>query len=115
MAFPGGLQLGGGVTADNAALYLGAGASHVIVTSWVFREGRLDRARLAELVRLQNTSSSTRPLCSMRPMRRSLACGNCQETPAATKQPCTTASQALHACLTLHRHHMPGATADVTD
>ncbi|KAK9842259.1 hypothetical protein WJX81_003287 [Elliptochloris bilobata] len=50
MAFPGGLQLGGGVTADNAALYLGAGASHVIVTSWVFREGRLDRKRLAELV-----------------------------------------------------------------
>ena len=55
MAFPGGLQLGGGVTADNAALYLGAGASHVIVTSWVFREGRLDRARLAELVRSQGT------------------------------------------------------------
>lgn len=51
MAFPGGLQLGGGVTAANAAEYLGAGASHVIVTSWVFREGRLDRERLAELVR----------------------------------------------------------------
>ncbi len=51
MAYPGGMQLGGGVTADNAAMYLGAGASHVIVTSWVFREGRLDRQRLAELVR----------------------------------------------------------------
>lgn len=61
MAFPGGLQLGGGVTADNAALYLGAGASHVIVTSWVFREGRLDRARLAELVRLHGASSSISP------------------------------------------------------
>jgi len=51
MAYPGGMQLGGGVTADNAAMYLGAGASHVIVTSWVVREGRLDRQRLAELVR----------------------------------------------------------------
>ncbi|MFO1477465.1 MAG: phosphoribosylformimino-5-aminoimidazole carboxamide ribotide isomerase [Verrucomicrobiota bacterium] len=50
-AFPGGLQLGGGVTADNAASWLEAGASHVIVTSWVFREGRLDEDRLAELVR----------------------------------------------------------------
>ncbi len=51
MAYPGGMQLGGGVNADNAAMYLGAGASHVVVTSWVFREGRLDRQRLAELVR----------------------------------------------------------------
>lgn len=50
-AFPGGLQLGGGVNADNAPAWLDAGASHVIVTSWVFREGRLDEARLAELVR----------------------------------------------------------------
>ena len=50
-AFPGGLQLGGGVNADNAAGWLDAGASHVIVTSWVFREGRLDAARLADLVK----------------------------------------------------------------
>jgi phosphoribosylformimino-5-aminoimidazole carboxamide ribotide isomerase len=50
-AFPGGLQLGGGVTPDNAARFLEAGASHVIVTSFVFREGRIDRARLAELER----------------------------------------------------------------
>ena len=66
MAFPGGLQLGGGVTADNAALYLGAGASHVIITSWVFREGRLDRARLAELVRRHAHPTSHRHSCSMR-------------------------------------------------
>ena len=51
-AFPGGLHLGGGVTAANAATWLDAGASHVIVTSWVFREGRVDWARLEELVKL---------------------------------------------------------------
>ena len=32
-AWPGGMQIGGGITADNAAEYLAAGASHVIVTS----------------------------------------------------------------------------------
>jgi phosphoribosylformimino-5-aminoimidazole carboxamide ribotide isomerase len=49
-AFPGGMHLGGGVTSDNARTWLDAGASHVIVTSWVFREGRVDWPRLAELV-----------------------------------------------------------------
>ncbi|MHB8522877.1 MAG: phosphoribosylformimino-5-aminoimidazole carboxamide ribotide isomerase [Limisphaerales bacterium] len=48
-AFPGGLQIGGGINADNARGYLDAGASHVIVTSWVFREGKLDRDRLRAL------------------------------------------------------------------
>ncbi len=48
-AFPGGLQIGGGVNAQNARGWLEAGASHVIVTSWVFREGRVDEERLAEL------------------------------------------------------------------
>jgi len=50
-AFPGGLHLGGGVNATNARGWLDAGASHVIVTSWVFREGRVDWARLDELVK----------------------------------------------------------------
>ena len=50
-AFPGGLHLGGGVNAHNASDWLAAGASHVIVTSWVFREGRVDWARLDELVK----------------------------------------------------------------
>jgi len=50
-AWPGGLQYGGGVSADNAESWLQAGASHVIVTSWVFREGRLDSDRLEELIR----------------------------------------------------------------
>ena len=48
-AFPGGLHLGGGVNPDNARAWLDAGASHVIVTSWVFREGRLDWDRLKQL------------------------------------------------------------------
>ena len=50
-AYPGGLQIGGGINADNARAWLDAGASHVIVTSWVFREGRLDVERLAQLVK----------------------------------------------------------------
>lgn len=49
-AFPGGLQYGGGVTPDNALDYLDAGASHVVVTSHVFREGRIDYERLARLM-----------------------------------------------------------------
>jgi phosphoribosylformimino-5-aminoimidazole carboxamide ribotide isomerase len=49
-AYPGGLQIGGGIRPDNARAWLDAGASHVIATSWIFREGRLDEARLEELV-----------------------------------------------------------------
>jgi phosphoribosylformimino-5-aminoimidazole carboxamide ribotide isomerase len=49
-AFPGGLQFGGGVTPDNAQEYLHAGASHVIVTSYVFRDGRLDAERLEQML-----------------------------------------------------------------
>src|SRR6266699_2970135 len=48
-AYPGGLQIGGGINADNARAWLDAGASHLIVTSWVFREGRVDWDRLAKL------------------------------------------------------------------
>lgn len=49
-AWPGGLQYGGGVTPDNAALYLDAGASHVIVTSYVFSGGRIDYEKLSVLL-----------------------------------------------------------------
>ena len=51
-AFPGGLQIGGGITPDNALFYLSKGASHVIVTSYIFRDGRLDFERLKEMVDL---------------------------------------------------------------
>jgi phosphoribosylformimino-5-aminoimidazole carboxamide ribotide isomerase len=49
VSYPGGLQIGGGINADNARAWLDAGASHVIVTSWVFREGRVDWDRLSKL------------------------------------------------------------------
>ncbi len=41
-AFPGGLHIGGGLNPDNSAKYLDAGASHVIVTSYVFKDGKID-------------------------------------------------------------------------
>ncbi|MBR9981580.1 MAG: phosphoribosylformimino-5-aminoimidazole carboxamide ribotide isomerase [Desulfatitalea sp.] len=49
--WPGGLQVGGGVTLDNAANWLEAGAAAVIVTSWVFHDGTVDEARLDQLRR----------------------------------------------------------------
>ncbi|MFZ5797866.1 MAG: phosphoribosylformimino-5-aminoimidazole carboxamide ribotide isomerase [Desulfobulbaceae bacterium] len=48
-AWPGGLQLGGGINLDNAAGWLERGASHVIVTSYVFHHGLLDEERLERL------------------------------------------------------------------
>ena len=48
-AYPGGLQVGGGIGVENALEYLEAGASHVIVTSAVFRKGRLSFEALKEL------------------------------------------------------------------
>ncbi len=50
LAYPGGMQVGGGINLDNAPGWLDAGASHVIVTSWVFRDGALDADRLQALV-----------------------------------------------------------------
>ena len=48
-AYPGGLQIGGGVNPDNAADYLAAGASHVIVTSYVFRDGHISWKNLEKM------------------------------------------------------------------
>ncbi len=48
-AYPGGMQIGGGVNIDNAERYLNLGASHVIVTSYVFRNGIIDYDRLKNL------------------------------------------------------------------
>ena len=48
-AYPGGLQIGGGVTAENAKEFLDAGASHVIVTSYVFRDGKINYDNLKRL------------------------------------------------------------------
>lgn len=49
-SYPGGLQIGGGINHQNARAWLDAGASHVIVTSWIFRDGRVEWDRLRELV-----------------------------------------------------------------
>ena len=50
-AYPQGLQIGGGIRPDNASRYLEAGASHVIVTSFVFdADGRFNESKLASLV-----------------------------------------------------------------
>lgn len=49
-AWPGGMQIGGGITIDNAQYWLDAGASAVIVTSWVFHGGTVDMDRLRQLM-----------------------------------------------------------------
>lgn len=48
-AYPGGLQIGGGVNAENAAEYIENGASHVIVTSYVFQNGEIRYENLERL------------------------------------------------------------------
>jgi len=50
-AFPGGLQVGGGISAENAAYWLDQGASAVIVTSAVFKDGQIHEDKLRDLVR----------------------------------------------------------------
>ena len=47
---PGILQIGGGITADNAVEFLEAGATHVIVTSYVFKNGKINYSNLKKLV-----------------------------------------------------------------
>lgn len=51
-AFPGGLQVGGGITNLNCQHYLDLGASHVIVTSHVFSNGKVDFDKLKALVQI---------------------------------------------------------------
>ena len=52
-AYPGGLQVGGGVTTENAKDWIDAGASHVVVTSFVFcADGQIRLDRLQDLVAL---------------------------------------------------------------
>ncbi|MBS4219935.1 phosphoribosylformimino-5-aminoimidazole carboxamide ribotide isomerase [Bacillus sp. FJAT-49711] len=48
--YPNGLQIGGGITSDNANYYLENGASHVIVTSYIFENGELNKDRLYKVV-----------------------------------------------------------------
>ncbi len=48
-AYPNGLQIGGGITDENANLFLKLGASHVIVTSFVFKDGKINYQNLEKL------------------------------------------------------------------
>lgn len=48
-AFPQGLQVGGGITSDNACYWLDQGAAAVIVTSYVFQNGKILADRLEEM------------------------------------------------------------------
>jgi phosphoribosylformimino-5-aminoimidazole carboxamide ribotide isomerase len=50
-AWPGGMQIGGGINLNNACDWLAHGASHVIVTSCVFKNGQVDFAYLDKLVK----------------------------------------------------------------
>lgn len=50
-AWPGGMQIGGGITCENAKAWLDRGASSIIVTSHVFHDGRIDEERLSRLVK----------------------------------------------------------------
>ncbi len=51
-AYPGGLQVGGGINCDNALEWLEAGAAQVILTSYVFADGELKQDRLDEIFNL---------------------------------------------------------------
>lgn len=50
-AYQGGMQIGGGITAESAPFFLDLGASHVIVTSYVFKDGKLDEDALTRMLR----------------------------------------------------------------
>ena len=50
-AYPGGLQVGGGIHNENCEEFLRAGASHVIVTSFVFRDGQICWENLKKMER----------------------------------------------------------------
>ena len=49
-AYPNGLQIGGGITAENASYFIKEGASHVVVTSYVFKDGKINYENLKKLV-----------------------------------------------------------------
>ncbi|MCP3924091.1 MAG: phosphoribosylformimino-5-aminoimidazole carboxamide ribotide isomerase [Desulfobacterales bacterium] len=51
-AYPEGLQIGGGINLDNAKFWIDNGASHVIVTSYVFKDGLINFDRLDSLTSL---------------------------------------------------------------
>jgi len=51
LAYPNGLQIGGGITTENAKEFLDAGAGQVIVSSCIFTDNKLDKTKLEKLSR----------------------------------------------------------------
>lgn len=49
--YPGALQVGGGITAENAKEYIANGADKVIVTSYVFKDGKIQYDNLNKLIK----------------------------------------------------------------
>lgn len=60
-AYPGGLQIGGGVTPESAKKYIDAGASHVIVTSYLFSGKELDFDKLKKMQEVAGKEKLVRP------------------------------------------------------
>ncbi|KNC83452.1 1-(5-phosphoribosyl)-5-[(5-phosphoribosylamino)methylideneamino] imidazole-4-carboxamide isomerase [Sphaeroforma arctica JP610] len=56
-AWPNGLQVGGGINAQNAQKWLDAGAEKLIITSWLFPDGEFSMSRLQEISKLIGTDS----------------------------------------------------------
>lgn len=56
LEYPNGLQIGGGITAENAGGFLEKGASHVIVTSYVFQNGKINYENLERLFKVTGRS-----------------------------------------------------------
>lgn len=50
-AYPNGLQIGGGISAENAKEFIDAGASHVIITSYAFKDGKVNYENIEKLVK----------------------------------------------------------------
>ena len=49
-SYPGGMMIGGGIVPSNAGFFLDMGATHVIVTSYVFKGGLMNEVRLKEML-----------------------------------------------------------------
>ena len=73
-AYPGGMQIGGGITQENAADYIEAGASHVIVTSYVFSGGKFHQENLEKLVKKIGKRRLVLDLSCRRERKRLLYC-----------------------------------------
>jgi phosphoribosylformimino-5-aminoimidazole carboxamide ribotide isomerase len=93
-AFPGGLQVGGGINAQNARDWLEAGASHVIVTSWIFHEGRVNWERLNELVK---TVGKSRLVIDLSCRKRAIVSGRARHSVRAAAEQTTNGAQGIDA------------------